>query len=78
MDLATENNCSYYRDETSLQHSMNQNMVATTCARRRDQPSPVISSGLVSSQDTFGGVVKIVPSDVDVSIDQIKSNVEEQ
>lgn len=57
---------------------MNQNMVATTCARRRDQPSPVISSGLVSSQDTFGGVVKIVPSDVDVSIDQIKSNVEEQ
>jgi len=70
MDLSLENNGNYCRDETSPQQAMNQDMAVMTWGH---QTGHTISSGSFSSQESLDGVVKIVPSDVDVSI--IESNV---
>lgn len=64
IDLSNDN----YRNETPWQRSTNQGMAVISSKQARDRTSHLISTSSFSSQDIRGGVVKIVPSDVDVSV----------
>ncbi|XP_020245154.1 transcription factor E2FB-like isoform X2 [Asparagus officinalis] len=61
LNLPNKANRNHCRDETSLQQ--------TTNRQGRDQTSPVLLSGSFSSLDSSGGVLKILPSDVDIDAD---------